>query len=341
MKSNGSQLRRLTLGEYSWKVAIARLIIIGIITLLACKLTTFGWQFHLKRQAKALPKDKALPERIKGHVFKLSAEIGNRSVFDYDKLEESAEYIVHEFSRIGYKVELQEFTANGRKVSNIIALKSGRQKAGEIIVIGAHYDTCFNPGADDNASAVAVLIELAKSAAGQNYKRTIEFVAFVNEEPPFYRTAEMGSLVYARKAKEERKDIKGAIILETIGYYSDKFCSQRYPLLLGLFYPNAGDFITVVGNYRLREYVGKVTKQLKKYCRFPVRSIALFDFITGVDFSDHWSFWQVGFPALMVSDTSFYRYPHYHKNSDTFEKLDYNKLAVLTEALEGALSDDL
>ena len=224
---------------------------------------------------------------------------------------------------------------------NIIAKKTGKVKPDEIIIVGAHYDTCFNPGADDNASAIAGLLELASLLADGEYCRTVRFVAFVNEEPPFFKTEDMGSFVYARQAKQESEDIKAVLILEMIGYYSDKTFSQRYPLFLGPFYPNRANFIAVVGNFTNRRLVQKVASHLKDNSRILIRPVVLFDFVPGVDFSDHWSFWQMGISSVMITDTAFYRYRHYHSNSDTFEKLDYQKIAELVEGLESVLLEFL
>jgi Zn-dependent M28 family amino/carboxypeptidase len=147
----------------------------------------------------------------------------------------------------------------------------------------------------------------------------------------------MGSYVYVEQAKKENENIKIAIILETIGYYVDKPFSQRYPLLLGLFYPNRANFISIVGNFSMASWVKVIAQHFKQHSRFPIATVVLFKFVPGVDFSDHWSFWQMDYPAVMVTDTAFYRYPYYHSDSDTFEKLDYQSLALVVEGLAGVL----
>ncbi|MFH1338859.1 MAG: M28 family peptidase [Candidatus Omnitrophota bacterium] len=314
-----------------------RLIFIAAATAVIVKFTTFGWQ-GLCRAPEFSLRDNSLPDRLKGHVFKLSEEIGERSIFRYSRLTEAADYIAGQFRDFGLSVKFQEYLLYGKKVKNIIAEKTGGKKPEEIIIIGAHYDTCFNPGADDNASAVAGLLELARLTSPSEFNRTIRFVAFVNEEPPFFKTKDMGSYVYARRAREEGENIKAAIILEMIGYYSGKLFSQRYPIFLGLFYPNRANFIAVVGNSANRGLVKKINTCFKNNSRFIIRSAVLFDFVPGVDFSDHWSFWQNGFPAAMITDTSFYRYSYYHGNSDTYEKLDYRSAAAVIEGLKPVLS---
>ncbi len=282
-------------------------------------------------------KNPELVERLKAHVYKLSAEIGDRSIFEYAQLTAAADYITQEFKAAGYRVEFQEYSVKGVKVKNIIATKKGETRPEEVIIVGAHYDTCFNPGADDNASAVAGLLEIAKFISPRETSRTIKFITFVNEEPPFFKSEKMGSWIYARAAKKRKENIQGAVILESLGYYSDEPNSQRYPPFLGLFYPNKANFICVVGNFTSGKLVKRVVSAFKKVSRFPIESFTGPSFVPGVTFSDHWSFWQEGFPAVMVTDTAFLRYPHYHSQADTYEKLDYPNMAEVVRGLFGAI----
>jgi Zn-dependent M28 family amino/carboxypeptidase len=316
-----------------------RLILPLLIILVILKLTTFGWQELFFAPSKYPPCNKELISRLKAHVVKLSGDIGERSVFEYTGLTETANYITEQFEGLGLEVEAQEYLLNRRPVKNLIAKKAGAEKPEEVIILGAHYDTCFNPGANDNASAIAGLLELSRLLAQHEYRRTIKFIAFVNEEPPFFKTEDMGSFVYARQAKERDENIKAVLILEMIGFYCDRPFSQRYPLFIGPFYPNRANFIAVVGNFHNRQLVKNVKDNFKKHSQFPIRSAVLFDFVPGVDFSDHWSFWQMGFPAVMITDTAFYRYAHYHSSSDTFEKLDYQKMSAVVQGLQAVLSE--
>ena len=196
--------------------------------------------------------NKQLSQTLERHVYTLSHEIGDRSVFNYEKLTEAKKYIAETFRSFGYDVTFQKYEVSGKTTENIIAAKIGIERPEEVIIVGAHYDTCFNPGADDNASAIAGLLELARYVFGKQPNRTVKFVAFVNEEPPFFKTENMGSRVYSTRAKRRGELIKAVIILEMIGYYSDEPYSQRYPLFLGPFYPNKGNFIAVVGNFPSR-----------------------------------------------------------------------------------------
>lgn len=312
---------------------VLRIIFIALIGFIIVKTSTFGWRFQSRSFIDTKVKNSQLVKNLKSHVYKLAHEIGERSVFKYNKLEESARYITKAFESFVYDVKFQNYNLMNKVVKNIIATKIGIQRPKEIIIVGAHYDTCFNPGADDNASAVAGLLELARFMSDKQTNRTIKFIAFVNEEPPFFKTEDMGSRVYARAAKVRGEDIKAVLILEAIGYYSDRPNSQQYPPFFGLFYPNKANFIAVVGNLSSRWIVKEVVSSFKSKTDFPIESVVTFSFVPGVDFSDHWSFWKEGYPAVMITDTAFYRYPHYHSSSDTYEKLNYENMAEVVKGL--------
>ncbi|MEA3490143.1 MAG: M28 family peptidase [Candidatus Omnitrophota bacterium] len=318
-------------------IRILRLVIIGLFAFVVLKTSTFGWRFWGENYMPAGVEKTELTERLRSHVYELAHEIGDRSVFRYEKLREASEYITGQFESFGYRVEFQVYEVSDREVKNIIVTVPGIRHPEEMIVIGAHYDTCFNPGADDNASAVAGLLELARFARGTQFERSVRFVAFVNEEPPFFKTENMGSRVYARSARAEGEKIKAAVILESIGYYSDEPNSQRYPPVFGMFYPNKANFIGVVGNFSSRPLVKKVVKEFRSGTSFPIESVVSFTFITGVDFSDNWSFWKEGYSAVMITDTAFYRNPFYHSNADTHEKLDYESMTEVLKGLQAVL----
>lgn len=278
-----------------------------------------------------------LVKNLKQHVYTLSETIGDRSIFKYAKLQDAAEYITEQLRAYGYEVTFQEYLLHGKTVKNIIATKLSSNKNSDEIVVGAHYDTHANPGADDNASGVAVLLELARLLINVQTPSTIKLIAFVNEEPPFFKTENMGSRVFAHQAKIDNTKIRAMISLEMLGYYSDKINSQRYPPLLGFFYPNRANFISVVGNFSSKWLVKKTAETLQKTLSFPVESIATFGFIPGVDFSDQWSFWKENYPAIMITDTAFYRYKHYHKQTDTFGKLNYQNMGEIVSGLEAVV----
>ena len=192
---------------------------------------------------------------------------------------------------------------------------------------------CGSPGADDNASGVAALLELARLLAGTALPRTVRFVAFANEEAPFFYGDEMGSNLYAARAHAQGERIEAMLSLETVGYFTDQPGSQRYPFPFSLFYPDTGNFIGFVGNLSSRRLVRRVIGAFRVSTAFPSEGVAAPSGMEGVHWSDHWSFWEAGYPAIMVTDTAPFRYPHYHTATDTPEQLDYTGLARVTGGL--------
>lgn len=284
--------------------------------------------------------DAELAERLQRHVEILAGEIGERNLFTYEGLERAATYIEAEFEARGYHVASQEYEVQGKPCRNLIASVAGAKEGEGELIIGAHYDTNpGTPGADDNASGVAVLLELAAMAAGRPANRTVRFVAFVNEEAPWFGTAAMGSLVYARRAKEREAKIDGMISLEMVGYYSDRPGSQSYPPGFRFFYPDQGNFIALVSDLWSWSWKNRVKRLLRQNTTLPVESTATFRFVPGVDLSDHRSFWDQGYRALMVTDTAFYRNPNYHAASDTPRTLEYARMAELTRGLWGVIQE--
>jgi Zn-dependent M28 family amino/carboxypeptidase len=228
----------------------------------------------------------------------------------------------------GERVGSQEFTSQGHKVRNLELERRGGERAAEIVVVGAHYDSVLgSPGANDNGSGVAALLEVARLLHGRPLPRTLRLVAFVNEEPPFFQGEEMGSVQYSRRCKESGDDVVAMLSLETIGYYSDAPHSQAYPAGLGLVYPGTGNFIGVVGDVGSRALVHAVEKPLRRHSPVPVVAAALPGFLPGVGWSDQWAFWQQGYRAVMLTDTAPFRYPQYHTEADTADRLDYDRLA--------------
>ena len=283
------------------------------------------------------PEDLEVAGRLEQIVKYLSREIGIRDYINYENLQRSAEFIEQALKDLGYEIEIMEYEIMGRIFKNIIAQKKGAESQAPTIIVGAHYDTCSNPGADDNASGVAGLIELARELADEELKSNVKFIAFVNEEPPFFLTEQMGSRVYARKAREKDEPIKAVVILESIGYYRDEINSQRYPAPLGLFYPNRGNFITFVSNFSSRHILKAIASSFKKETDFPLECFVGPAFIPGVSFSDHWSFWKENYPAVMVTDTAYLRNPNYHTQLDLYDTIDYKKMAQVLKGLKAVL----
>lgn len=212
----------------------------------------------------------------------------------------------------------------------------GSSATEEIVILGAHYDSAIgSPGANDNASAVAALLEIARLFSTQQCRRTLRFVFFTNEESPLFQTADMGSLVYARRSRKLNEKIVAMLCLETIGYYSNEKGSQKYPFPFNYFYPDTGNFLAFVGNLASRKLVHQAIASFRRHASFPSEGAAAPEWIVGISWSDQWSFWQENYPAIMLTDTAPFRYPAYHTEMDTPEKVDYTCLARVVQGLFG------
>jgi Zn-dependent M28 family amino/carboxypeptidase len=275
----------------------------------------------------------ALRDRLRGHVEQLAGKIGERNLLRPAALEAAARYVEEALAAAGLDPRTEPFTVSREPVRNVVATTGGAG-TGEIVVVGAHYDTVPGcPGADDNATGVAALIEIARACAGRTLPRTVRFVGFVNEEPPFFQTAAMGSLRHARAARERGERIVAMLSLETIGFYADAAGSQEYPFPLGAFYPDRGDFLAFVGNLRSASLVRRAIASFQRHTAFPSEGLAAPEWLPGVGWSDQWAFWQAGYEAAMVTDTAPFRYPHYHLASDTPDRIDAERLARVVAGL--------
>jgi len=222
-----------------------------------------------------------------------------------------------------------------RSPGNIVVEIVGRDRADEIVVIGAHYDSFMgSPGANDNATGVASALALAERLVDLAPARTLRFVFFADEEPPYFQGEEMGSLVYARGCREREENIVAMLSLETMGWYSDEDGSQKYPAPLGAVYPDRGDFAAFVGNVRSRRLLREVITAFRETTEFPSEGGALPGNLPGIGWSDHWAFWQMGYPGLMITDTALFRYPYYHTAEDTPDKIDFERLARVVDGLD-------
>ena len=283
--------------------------------------------------------EQLIHDNLKRHVAELAGGIGERNVWRPGTMSAAAAYIRMALEGTGYAVSVQPFTSNGLTLVNIEAVLPGHDTEDEVIVVGAHYDSVVGcPGADDNASGVAALLELARLLAGTTLQRTVRFVAFATEEAPFFDGDEMGRNLYARRAHAQGERIEAMLSLETLGYYTDTPGSQRYPFPFSLFYPDTGNFIGFVGNLSSRPLVRQAVGAFRASTAFPSEGVAAPSGMEGVHWSDHWSFWEAGYPAIMVTDTAPFRYPHYHDATDTPEQLDYTGLARVTGGLAEVLA---
>jgi len=284
--------------------------------------------------------DVALRERLRGHVDVLASRIGARSTSAPAGLVRAEAYVRAELTAAGYAVTDETFRADGMDCRNLIAERPGHSLRSELIVIGAHYDGVLDkPAANDNASGTAALIELARAFASVDLPRTVRFVAFTNEEPHHFQTSTMGSLVNARRARQRGDDVAVMVSLETVGYYDTREGSQRYPPPLSLFYPDRGDFIAFVGSTEMAPLVRHALGAFRASARFPSEGTALSARTPGIGWSDHWSYWQVGYPAIMVTDSAPYRDPNYHTARDTPDKLDFDRMTRVVAALVPVVRD--
>ncbi len=283
---------------------------------------------------------KDMEARLRMTVRFLAEEIGQRSFRDVEKLNRAAQFIEDSLRSARCVVSRQAFVYKDNTYYNIIGEVKGTGADDDgIVVVGAHYDTVIGtPGADDNASAMAGLIELARMTSERPMSRTVRFVAFTLEEPPVFMTSRMGSHVYAKSLREEGAKVYGMIALEMLGFYSGEEGSQYFPLpFFRLFYPTRGNFIAFVGNISSLPFTKRMQRAFRETSTMPVESLSSPSIIPGVDFSDHRSFWKFGYRAFMVTDTAFYRNPNYHGPGDTADTLDYGKMAEVVTGLYRAL----
>ena len=279
-------------------------------------------------------------DTIRQDVEWLAGEIGERNVQRYANLCAAADFIQLSFEQAGYEVKRQSYEVAGRTCYNIEVEISGDREANEIVIIGSHYDSVVGcPGANDNASGVAALLALARAFYGKDISRSLRLVAFVNEEPPYFRTAKMGSMVYAKRCHKRREDIFAMLSLETIGYYSEQPGSQHYPFPVGFFYPSTGNFVAFVSNLPSRWLVRKVVASFRRQVQFPSEGGAWPGIIPGIGWSDQWAFWRMGYPALMVTDTAPFRYPYYHTEQDTPDRIVYEHLSRVVVGLNLVVAD--
>ena len=278
--------------------------------------------------------------RLQAHVQLLAGDIGERNVLHPAALNDAASYIESEWNRQGYAVRQLAYEVSGVRCANLEIVRDGNTRRRQILLVGAHYDSVMgSPGANDNASGVAALLEISRKFAAIEPSMTVRFVAFVNEESPFFMSNQQGSMVYAKSARDRGDDIRLMASIETIGWYSNRPGTQRYPPLFNLFYPNRANFIGMVSDFRSGVAMRRLAQAFRAHSDFPLQTAATFRLVPGVSWSDHRSFWRQGYHALMITDTAFYRYLHYHANDDTPDKLAYLEFSQVTLALCAAFMD--
>lgn len=313
----------------SWFRVFITVGVLGTLVTIAC---IYGLNMA-RRQKKHVLSPLTKPElearqRLHRHVEILAGQIGGRDFVLYDNLQRAADYIEKQLRSFGYVPLRQTYEADGKSFAIVETEQRGAKSSWEIVVIGAHYDTAGGlPGANDNGSGVAATLELAQRFAHKAYPRSIRWVFFPNEEPPYFQTSAMGSYVYAKHCRDRNEKITAMLSLETIGYYSEEPGSQSYPIGFHPGYPDRGDFLGFVSDLRSVGLLRRALKSFRAATSLPATGAAVPASIPGVGWSDHWSFWQFGYHAIMLTDTAPYRYLHYHTADDTTEKLDYDRLS--------------
>lgn len=333
----------LPAGKLGWRrLALRWLAILALLVVGGSYLVRMPGQSHSGPLPLLGAGERATEAGLRRHVQALAGDIGERNMWRPQALAAAAAYIEGELSALGYRVASRPYRVSSPRgeVRNLEIEIPGRRRPEEIVLLGAHYDSVIgSPGANDNGSGVAALIELARLLKAGAPGRTLRLVAFVNEEPPFFFTSgEMGSQVYAREARERGERVTAMLSLETIGYYSDEPGSQHYPFPLGLMYPSTGNFVGFVGNLGSGRLVRRCVELFRAAAAFPSEGGALPGVIPGVGWSDHRSFWQEGYDAVMVTDTALYRYPWYHLPEDAPQRVNYERLARVTHGLAAVAS---
>lgn len=324
-------LTKLDIGSINFILTLSNMIkgsniagiVVAMLLLSDCKHTHFSY-----------PDPEISIEDLKSTVRCLTEISPSRSFDHPESMHKTAAFISGRFSQYGLTPEEQEFNVQGKRYVNVIAVVGNPDKSR--VIVGAHYDVCGNqPGADDNASGIAGLLETARFAKKHESELPyrVDFVTYALEEPPFFDTDSMGSHVHAESLQKDKVKVKGMICLEMIGFFTDKKKSQSYPLaILRPFYPSKGNFIGVVGNFGSASLVNEIARHMKA-SSVDVRTLKAPSFVKGVDFSDHRNYRKFGYDAVMITDTSFYRNPNYHEKTDTIDTLDFIKMREVVKGV--------
>jgi hypothetical protein len=309
-----------------WKIIVALVLLILVAVLTVNPNPTSA--------ASAAP---GLAERLRGHVSAIASTEHNTDT--PRALEHAAAYIETALTSAGYRPTRQEYMAGGQRVRNIEAAVGNvaqGKRPDRIFIVGAHYDSAPGaPGANDNGSGTAAVLELARllKTVRPSAGTEVRFVLFVNEEPPWFMGEQMGSMVHAAEMKRQGQKVEAALVLETMGYYTDKPESQQLPPGLEGRYPSTGNFVAFVGTLESSNLVREALAAFRAASDFPAEGLAAPAHTTGVTLSDHSSYNRHGYPALMITDTAFMRYPYYHTAQDTPDKLDYESMARVVTGL--------
>ncbi len=279
----------------------------------------------------------SVPDRLEKDVQHLAGKIVNRNLKSPKKYKETLQFIRNRWEKQGYKVKSEDVpTENDGTGKNLYIEIKGSSPQAKWLIVGAHFDTHFDtPGADDNASGVAGLLELSRRLQKSKPKNHLRLIAFTNEEPPYFQNKQMGSVVSAKNTKSRNEKVIGMISLESIGYFSDAPGSQQIPKILQGQFPTKANYIALIGNVKSTKFLQESKAALTDKPPIPFRVLpAIESIVPAAGYSDHWSFWKIGVPAYMVTDTAMFRNPNYHESTDTPETLDYKRMAKVVDAVE-------
>jgi hypothetical protein len=324
-------------------IVFAACLVVSAVGLVGCQIVVMpGTSF--RGALPAINETQAgIRDRLRDHVHELSVNIGQRNREHTEAYSSANDYIVKAFKQAGYTRvgQVCAWKPKDQWIGNIETEVRGTKHPEQVIIVGAHYDTVVgSPGANDNGSGVAALLEIARLCQDHPQPRTIRFVAFFNEES----VSPCGSYAYAKACKERlcrerHENIDGMICLETLGYYADAQNSQVYPFPFSLCYPSTGNFVAFVSNSESRPLLHRAISSFRAHASFPSRGAAVPDYFRDAARSDHAYFWQNGYRAIMVTDTANFRYPYYHTPEDTEDKIDFDRLARVTEGLFNVVKD--
>lgn len=313
----------------NWVVVLS-IILIGLAS------STFGWKVSANTDINKLG-DEKVEVLLKKHMKFFTSMVGERNINNYENLEKGKKYIIDQFTAMGYNIKIEDFEVNGKCVSNVIASSKGIYENNPKVVIGAHYDSIGQPSANGGATPISSLLALAEIFKESRSPYDVEFVAFVNKEKPFMKTDEMGSLLYAKSLKEKNVKIKGAIVIESLGCYSNKMFSQRYPFI-GYKYPNKGNFVSIVYNKKSKDFNDDFVTKFKLKSNLPLVNLNG-EHIIGADLCDSYSFWKENFGAIVISDTSIFRMEDINRKKDVEENINYKYMSEIIKNINTALTN--
>lgn len=333
------RLKRPAASAAARVLALLLLALVSVVVALLIYCTAMpGQTFHGQAPALSAPEQR-VAEELKRHVSELSVEIGERRATVGDSLLRAERYLTRELSLIaGARLRREPIPNSPGDAANLVLDVPGKLP-GPLVLVGAHYDSApgGTPAANDNGSGSAATLVLAQRLARTKHDYPVRFVLFANEEMPYFASSTMGSLVHARGCRQRGEQLRAMFSLETMGYFSDAPGSQKYPPPLSSLYPDTGNFIGFVGNLASRSLVRDSIRAFREHATVASEGAALPAQLPGVGWSDHWAFWQLGYPAVMVTDTALFRDPNYHLRTDTVDKLAFEPLARVVLGLEAML----